>query len=529
MGYGKHFEIFAADKRDFFASGIKTINEVEKKASFNDYGYIATNEKLIREEFNLLFKRLREDEVKQDIIWFYCYYCCLMLQNYHLAYDQKKKSEEFANLAKQIQTRCDSGSFPQEKSKQDSFLTFLAHKISEALEDLVLTPTQISKIRDKVAFANLIRLYWVFCRNVITQAFTIGSDWGWIDKINSSLDVNIDVDNIISTLEKPNSTLRVLSVAFFSVRFIINSAMLIKHVWFPSEEEKKLNWKKRFANEIYKRHGDLLNDLVWGPVNLVTNYNHLFGIANPAVGYILVGFLFFDLCLIIWRRFLAKQEYLTKHLQLTKDRQFYETSSRVIPDYNQSKAELSKQLEQMNLDAEQCRILTQQINDLELNWQAKDETFWFSATAAILLMVGFSGAMVFSAPVLIFASYAICTFAVAMYLSTEEYNNYKTKQLISDQSITKDLNVVQAANDYSTAQNEFIWALFKNAVVPTLAITLYAVCWQAALVLTAAFFCYQLFNLYCEYSRASEESTQQGTLASKDENDVELELLQFAC
>jgi hypothetical protein len=504
------FENFVADKRGFFQS-VRTLDEARVRAYDKDhhYGFVATNEKLITEEFNLLFKKLREEEADQDVFWFYCYYCCIMLQNYYLAYGQKAKANEYLKLKIQIKSRCANGVYPKEKANTDSFITYLAKSLVAGLVDLVHAPTQASKIRDYISFANLSRIYWIFCRLSLTKSFLIALDWKWLDKLEAVLGKKIDVDNIITNLEIPTEFLKVLSVGFYVARFIINAGMLIKHVCFPSEQEKQLDWKKRFANELYKRHGDLINDLVWGPGNLITNYNKIVHLTAPAAGWLLVGFLFFDLALIIWRRHLAEKEYLTKRLQLTKDLEFYENKLRPMPDLSYMTSEELKNLhEERAIYSEHCRLLGGEIKDLDIKWEAKKDTYWFNATAAILLIVGFSASMVFSSPVMVLACYVMCVFAASIYLSDGAYNIYKEKQIILREAERENKNQPKALKNYIEARNEFYLTMARNVILPGLVIATFAICWQAALVLAAVYLCYQLVTAYNKHEESKKKTAE---------------------
>ncbi|MBA2710906.1 MAG: hypothetical protein H0U57_09975 [Tatlockia sp.] len=496
------FEKFVADKRSFFAN-IKTLEDAKNRAydKNHHYGFVATNEKLLTEEFNLLFNRLRKEETNQDIFWFYSYYCCIMLQNYHLAYGQKTKANDYLKLKIQIKKRCANGVYPKEKPNDDSFITFLAKKLIAGLVELVRLPMHPSKIRDYISFANINRIYWIFCRLSLTKTFLLACDWNWLDKLETLLSKKIDVDNIISNWEIPSEFFKFLSVGFYVARFIINAGMILKHVCYPSENEKHLSWKKRFSNEIYKRHGDLINDLVWGPGNLITNYNQFFHIAAPFAGWIVVGFLFFDLGLIIWRRHLAEKEYLIKRLQLTKDLEFYQNLLRIMPNLTMMTEEnLRNLIKERAMYEEHCRLLNGQILDISVKWQAKDATYWFNSSAALLLIVGFSASMVFSSPVMILASYLICVFAVSIYLSEGAYNNYKEKEFYLRHAELENTNQPQALENYQIARNDFYLTMAKNVILPGLVIATFAICWQAALVLAAVYLCYQL---YCAYSNFS--------------------------
>lgn len=495
------FEKFVADKRGFFAS-IKTIDDAKARAydKHHRYDFVATNEKFIVEEFELLIKRLRKEETNQEIFWLYCYYCCIMLQNYHLAYGQKEKADSYLKLRIEIKKRCVYGVYPLKKANNDSFITYLCKRIVAGLVEMVRIPFESSKIRDQISFANISRIYWVFCRLMLTKAFLVAWELDWFEKLENLLGTPIDVDEILSNLEIPTEFFKGLSVGFFAARFIINAGTLIKHVFYPSAEEKHLDITTRFINELYKRHADLLNDFVWGPANLLTNYNHLFHIAAPVAGWLVVVFLVFDFGLIFWRRYLAEKEYLAKRLQLTNDLGYYQAKLQDKPNLSiLNKMELIKLIEERMVFEEHCRLLSGQIKDLDIKWQAKDSTFWFNASAAFLLIIGFSASMIVSSPVLAMACYAIGVIAVSIYLSADSYNNYKEKEFYLDDALLENKNLPQALSEYRTARTDFYLTIAKNVILPSLIITTFALCWQAALVLAAVYLCYQLAKAYSTY------------------------------
>lgn len=513
MVYEKKFVPFSTDKRKFFSS-IRSLDEAKARAQdkHHNYGFVATNEKLIREEFNLLFDRLQKDAVDQDIFWFYCYYCCIMLQNYHQAYGQKGKADEFLKLRKKIRKRCtdDERMFPKDPAYEDSFITYLAKAIGDGLVDLVTTPIHVSKIKDKISLANVYRIYWFFCRTAITKSFLLARELEVIDRIGSVLGKKINVDNIISIIEGPNEVFRALSVGFFAARFIMNAGMLIKHVFFPNNKEKALAWHKRLANEMYKRHADFLNDLVWGTVNLVTNYNQLFHIAAPTASWMVAGFLFFDFCLILWKRHLAEREYLVKRSQLVSDLNHYQAILKQQPNTVGLNEEALRQIiAERTIQEEQCRILTGQIKQLDISWQAKNATYWFNACAALLLMTGFAASMIVSPPVMVLACYMLCTFAVAMYLSDGAYNNYKEKSLLLKQARMENKDTREASAACRQAALAFGMTMGKNVLLPALFIATFAICWQAALVLTAAYLAYQLWSAYSKHAESKAKSKCQ--------------------
>lgn len=487
MAYDRRILDFNDDKSRFFSS-VKSLKDAKTQAQGHGYDFIANNEKFIRNQYEILFDQLKKEVTDANIFWFYCYYCCIMLQNYHRIYGQDEKAKEFLKYRVEIKRICEGKPRKEKQFDNSSFSQSLKKKISTSLAELSKTPQQTSKIISWVTFANVERIYWFFCRTTLTKSFLLARDLQWIDRIASGLGKPIDVDNIISVLEKPTSVLRVLSVGLFAFRFIINAALLVKHTYGSQGPEGTLEgtlaWQQRFYNEIYKRHPIMLNDLAWSTANLITNYNSLFGIPDPTAGWIVAGFLFFDFCVLVWRHHLAKKEYELKRAQL-------DSELRGVGEGDRSR------LEEM-------------IKSLDIKWQAESGTLWFNATAALLLTVGFSASMIFTAPGLILASYVLCTFAFTMYTSDKKYQRYKEKSLLFEQAKRKCENYEEQKGScakeekkYYDARDEFILTMAKNMLMPTVFIVTYAIFWEAALLLTAAYVGYQLYDAYTKHAENS--------------------------
>lgn len=480
------------DDKNSFLNDIKGINNeasakiefARNKAKQHDYGFVATNKILIEQEFNHLFSSLKEKGLETNDFYFYCYYCCLMMKYYYQVYQQDAKAAEYQKWLDDLTILCQGNKLPVTVMERKGFFTALKQKISADIGDLIETPKKLSKLRDKVAISNLNRIYWFFCRTTIKNSLLLARDLKWLEKLGNILGKEVNVDDAIHILEKPNGVLRFLSVGFFAIRFIMNAGMLLKHTAFPSEEEKKLDWKKRFSNEMYKRHATFLNDIVWGTVNCVTNYNELFGISAPVAGWVVAGFLLFDVCLLLWRRHLEEKEYLTKRSQYL--------------------IELGA-LEKNPLDARYI-LLTEQLRQLDLTWQTNSATWLFNASAAFMLMAGFSVSMLLTPPVLILSCYMVCTLAVAMYLSDGAYRDYKEKSLILEHAQLTGVDEVKALQQYKTARNDFAFTLTKNAVVPALLIGTLAVCWQAALALAIVYAGYEIYRSYTKHQQVQAET-----------------------
>lgn len=586
MGYASQTAAFRRDKHHFFAQ-ISSIDNTDSKIKAADgraatigYTFLLENKTALETEFTEMFTLLqKQDDKNKEAFWLYCYYCASLLEAYHRSYLQTAKETEYAHLKLLIKDRLNHKI--KQKEPEESFIDSMYHSFLGGFRNLISSPFHVSKIRDYVVYSNLCRIYWTFCRLMLTTGLTLAKDMKIIDKLDAILGTHTDVDKIISVVQAPIGVINYFSVGFFLMRFMIDGGLLIKHTFFPTELEKgavngceiskmnylpgaasieayrntyiivqedkhsefelyyvpksgkveKLHFKEqkkfkadllqklnkeqsirlsaqevkdyityqtghvpevtttyeRFKHELYKRHCNFANDLIWATVNGLTNFNYLFHISGPAAGYITAVFLTFDVCMTLYKCNLAKQEYLTKKAQYLQERD----------DYN-NPAKFNKMTsEQRRLHIE---ILDKQLIELEINWKTNESNFYFVAAAAALLVSGFTAAMLVSPPLLVMGSFFVCTIAVAMYLSTDAYSKYKEKSLYLEQAQLTGKQLPVALKEYETARNDFIFTMIKNTVMPIILITTFAICWPAALVLTAMYVGYEIYHAHNQHS-----------------------------
>lgn len=270
---------------------------------------------------------------------------------------------------------------------------------------------------------------------------------------------------------------------------------------------EKITRLERFKHELYKRHCNFANDLLWATVNFLCNFNHIVGISGPVTIYLTSAFLCFDVAMFFYKRQLAHNEYLTKKSQFLVE----------IAQYN-DETQFSDMSTAQRLA--HTTFLHKQLMELELNWNTKQATFYFLAAAAALLAMGFTVAMLLSPPLLSAGMLLVSLMAVAMYLSTDRYAAYKDKSLRLQQVEMLGEYPAVALKEYESARNAFIFALTKNTLAPLMLITTYAICWPAAVALTALYFGYELFHAYSQYQ--DNKAAQQLALAAPIEEYQEL-------
>lgn len=499
MRYKESIE-FKKDKNRFFQVITDdnlynpTIDYPKKYSLRHNYNFIATNRIFLEQEINQLFAALKKVKLSEMVnqqsntipkeLWLYSYYCCSLLKQYHSVYGQHSKVAEYQQLMQDIRSY-QSNQLPVKYKNKQSFFNAICEKIVRFLKYILTLPRHLSRLKEVVGFSNLNRLYWVFCRLALVNSLRLVKDLQFLDKIEAVLNKKIDVEAFIKTFDRPNDVLRVFSVALFVIRIMMNLALLLKHTFFPAQQEKLLPRKERFLQEIYKRHPEFLNDLVWGMVNTLTNYPQVFHLANSLSPWVTVSFVFFDFALLLWRRHLAQHDYLAKKSQYHGELKYY--SAKLIEDITKT--------ERLNYTVH-VSILHEQLAELEITWQVKSSTLWFDASAALLLIAGFSASMLLTSPVWILISYTACMFAVAMYLSESAYAQYQDKGLRLQQSEVNQEDSEKALSGYQLARNNFIETLLFNAFMPTLLLTTFAISWPAALVLAALYIGKEVWQAY---------------------------------
>lgn len=464
----------------------------------NMFYLVATNKWSFETEFNNQFTALKErNELSSPEQWFYLYYMCLMLKLYYQGYGQKRKEDDYDLLAKKIKERCLNGKFPESTSENESFLKYLWNKAVKETEQITNAPEPVADFRKKVvSYLNIVRLYWAFCRLFVTNGLRLARNTSIIDKLDKALGLHTDVDQIIDVLNGPNSIFRALSIGFFVARILLNSASVIKHTCFPSKLEESQTWQERLTFEMKKRGFDYINDIVWAAINGVTNYNTFFHVTAASAGYITAGFLMFDIMLIMCRLLVARKRFLDKEKQYLDEIIHHRRLLAQEEDNSQAKVDLD--------------IAERKLNDLRLTFATESYTYMFNAFAATLLFAGFTASLFVTPLGALVACYAVCTLTAGLYLSGDAFSEWREKSVRLDNAKQQlELNrtkegtreYVHLSNtmklldkEYIQARNDFIWTIAKNTIIPALTIAVFAVCWQAALVLVVGYLAYELYN-----------------------------------
>lgn len=413
--------------------------------------------------FKNLFETLQKNEHNRDKFWLYSYYCCSLLQSYYTTYGKKESAEKYSKLSQQISERFQPALQSQrDKNGEEGFIFRLVKQLSADLSGLVSAPFHSVNIKNWMGLVNITRMQLIFSRLFLMQASVALNEVVLIEKLLGGYS---DLDKLLASLNQPVGVFNALSVGAFAVRFAMDVGEVLKNT-LSYPEQTSLSLAERFKNEMNERHCEMLNDLVWGIVNGVSNYAPYFNINQMVANWGMTAFILFDLSLQVYAHQQAEQTY-------------FEQMDGYV-------AELAAHPEYRN-------ILNEQIDVLELNWKITQAKFGYNITGSILLGSGLSAALLLSAPAAVSAGFLVSTVAVAMFLSADQYGAYQGKKdFLADKS---DISL-QEEEEISQAQSELFNAMAKNTISPIVFMGVSAVSWPAALLLSALYAGYGLGEHY---------------------------------
>jgi hypothetical protein len=381
------------------------------------------------------------------------------LARYYRSYDKKELEETYNQQANEILTHFQN--------------------------NVVVLPSEGSatnRIKRKLGQVNLQRLAFTFGRLDAKESLKLASALKLLERLEN-FGIHIDADNVAKLIDGPGAIFNALSVALFAFRFLINASMIIKHTLYPTIEEKELTCKERLYKELYDRHYHLLNDLAWMVANFICNYNAVCHISDAATGWITLGFLVFDLTLLLIELNITRARYEKMKSQYSKERAEYESRM----------SELDNQGEDFRKCQEHCKILDMQLEQLELEWEKNYATLSCDIAAALLLGCGWTAALLIASPIAIVVSYFVCSIAFALYISDGVYAKYIEKAFILQKHEVVRANDIEALrDDKNKALNDLIKSVAKNTIAPMLLVSIVAISWPAALLLSMAYIANEL-------------------------------------
>ncbi|WP_412754227.1 hypothetical protein [Legionella donaldsonii] len=432
-------------------------------------------------------KKRWEKDRDNDIVCCMEALCDLMILYYQCNYDEATLNDLQKKKAEIVSFKTPSASSKSKEGKKAVPLSsFLRNKVSDTVSDYKASLTDSAKFRDNISNLNNNRIYWIYCHGMINNAIVLLQKSGipdYLKRVNATFGHHYSMDDFVKALDKPQQVLYVLSVSIYALRFIINLVTVTKRV-MDAESGNDLSGKKVLKQELEKSGFSMLNDSVWGTVNLLTNYNKLFHISVAAADKITVAFLVFDVALILASWLFEKAKY----------------NHRIAELEEQQTTGLPKSVQQL-------AVINRQIDILNDEWAAQTSYYAFNVIAASAVVAGFGATLIFTGGLSLAYLAALSMLGTAMYVSADDYKTYKNstiaiqRELVNgklvDDTIHQEL-LIQLKKESSDAYSNFWKGLFYNTTGPAFFITAAAVSWPVALLMTAAYLFYQIDNSHKE-------------------------------
>ena len=309
------------------------------------------------------------------------------------------------------------------------------------LEYFVSAPWHVSKIITLLSYTNLYRLVTLFSRLSFKFFWNLASERHWIDAQDKLFGYALQRP----ALDIPAAGLNFISVALFAARLAAHGAMIYKHARSERAGEKDIDPWARAWQEFCARLINIMNDIAWVFINLLTNYAAVWGIADPLANALVTVALIWDCSWLVihWvreERAWAKEK---KHLEDWREKST-DCNDQALTDFN-------------------LRMLA----DLQLETRAK-YAFMILAGASIMtsyLLFGIS-ALVST------VALCVCVVGFAMYGSADEFAGV----------VRAYLGDLQIRGEREEMRAKFFNTFTKTMLPPFIVMGLLSLGWQVAVL-----------------------------------------------
>ncbi len=494
----------ASVRQKFF--GLKPLRDkavISNQAQAVRYADVYDHVAELENEFNLLLtlfrsnkQKMLKDKINEEqakALSYMLFYLAHILNNYHKHYGEIR-----CCTYQQVIEELELFFKKQQKESAEAHHHVLKQMALDAKNNLLgilKTCRHTSKMRDDVSKANMYRIYWIFCHFTMRQAVLCANNIKLFDKLEHVTGKKIDSQGFLKALDTPNNIFNILSVGIYALRLLIDIAMIFKHTCFPTDDEAEVAKKERFLREWNKRKWDMLNNIVWGTVNLITNYNTLFGISGALAMQLISAVLIFD---VIFLQIKYHEAYV---------------------GFRKNNERLKEAIRQAKLagDTDQAAMLEQEKQALLDDWQVTNSTYRFYTGAAILLFASFTASLLVGPAGLVLSCYLLGTLAVSMYLSGDEYGAYVKAKLELKHIQEVNQLAPKGEEQYDAATIEYYQkavaekrADLRNAVIgktmlPNILLLTFLVSWQVGLCLLLILAAKKVYDNYIAENKEEEQ------------------------
>ena len=283
----------------------------------------------------------------------------------------------------------------RDSARSNKYNAKLYHLTKIKIKDSVpMTRISSAAFKEFLWSLNGFRLSGVFSKLTTIELIELSKQSSLFDVMSSVYGIQIDP----TAFNHVTKALNLCSVGFYSLTSTVQFLTMFKHLVGTSDVERSVGIWARFKHEVWKRHWRIVNDGVWGIINLLTNYPQLFKLTDVFASQLTAVFVVLDL-------FWLYRLYYTEAFLFQEQEKFYRHQIAGQSDIS----------EWASLQLEDLLRLTEKNNFL----------FGIFATAAALYITGFCIALTSTSLPVVTAGFFLCTFAMALNLSYKNITAYR--------------------------------------------------------------------------------------------------------
>lgn len=347
------------------------------------------------------------------------------------------------------------------------------------LAKLADTPRHSSSIKAWLNFLHMNRLSLVFSRLTWKQFWSYAQQMQWLEAYERTTGTTVNTQ----ILDAPIEIFSVLSVSVLASRLLLNAGVALKHTFTQNEIEQSVDMHVRLWRELKKRHWVMVNDLVWASVNCLTNYALFFHLV-PIANYLLAGFLVFDAIWILYAIAGTEFTYAEKRNQYDFELAELEVALNVgnLSESDQSKLHYQIKLKKLQLE------------QLEIKRYENLGTYLFALAAALLIISGFSAAILISSPIMMPICFFLCSVSAAMYMSCGQFGAFigEKKKIALDDERKTGTNLERCGtSSLNEKWNQFGISMLEKTFMPLLIVGTFTINLPLAVIITATYVGYK--------------------------------------
>ena len=218
-----------------------------------------------------------------------------LLEEYYHTYGNEELSQKHQLMQSEAQSYL-QGKVYQNNALAEQFIEQLA-KDAKNKAISTINALKTGTINGDVSALNMERIYWIFCHLLVNKSIKLASNIGIANHHSAGA--------VIKKLSLADPALNYASVVFYGLRLLIDVTMLLKHTF--SSEEAGISRSERCAREWEERKISIVNNLVWGVTNFVTNFTFS---GMPVSSQITAAVFIIDVLLAVWTKSEEKKKYL---------------------------------------------------------------------------------------------------------------------------------------------------------------------------------------------------------------------------